>query len=150
LGRDHRVFVPFATTQNWVESGGGRAARRMWTSSLDWGLADSSGYRAVDELYDGPFCGLAIVDHHPFNRLLYQVLDHDPEHTDITAFVRRCQLALRLRGLALRGVTTDGPPLYPEPLPAAFGAVPHQICAFHILKGCTKAVLHAVATVRKA
>lgn len=30
LWRDHRVFVPFATIQNWVEAGGkkGRAARR--------------------------------------------------------------------------------------------------------------------------
>ncbi len=30
LWRDHRVFVPFSTIQNWVESGGkkGRAARR--------------------------------------------------------------------------------------------------------------------------
>ena len=28
----------------------------MWTSYLDWGLADFSGYIAADELYDGP-CG---------------------------------------------------------------------------------------------
>jgi Transposase len=92
---------------------------------------------------------LSIVDNHPFNRLLYQVLDHDPEHTDITTFLRRFQMALRLRGLALRGVTTDGSPLYPEPLQAVFGAVPHQICEFHILKEMTKAILQAVATVRK-
>ena len=121
----------------------------MWTSYLDWGLAAFSGYIAVDELYDGPFCVLSIVDNHTFKRLLYQVLDHDPEHTDITAFLRRFQLALRLRGLALRGVTTDGSPLYPEPLQAVFGDVPHQICEFHILKEFTKAVLQAVATVRK-
>ena len=121
----------------------------MWTSYLDWGLADFSGYIAVDELYDGPFCVLSIVDNHTFKRLLYQVLDHDPEHTDITAFLRRFQLALRLRGLALRGVTTDGSPLYPEPLQAVFGDVPHQICEFHILKEFTKAVLQAVAMVRK-
>jgi hypothetical protein len=58
-------------------------------------------------------------------------------------------MALRLRGLALRGVTTDGSPLYPEPLQTVFGAVPHQICEFHILKELTKAILRAVATVRK-
>ena len=52
----------------------------MWTSYLDWGLADFSGYIAADELYDGPFCVLSIVDNRTFKRLLYQVLDHDPEH----------------------------------------------------------------------
>ena len=121
----------------------------MWTSYLDWGLADFSGYIAVDELYDGPFCVLSIVDNHTFKRLLYQVLDHDPEHPDITAFLRRFQMALRLRGLALRGVTTDGSPLYPAPLLGVFGDVPHQICEFHILQEMTKAILRAVATVRK-
>ena len=121
----------------------------MWTSYLDWSLADFSGYIAVDELYDGPFCVLSIVDNHTYKRLLYQVLEHAPDHQDITAFFRRLQMALRLRGLALRGVTTDGSPLYPEPLQTVFGAVPHQICEFHILKELTKAILRAVATVRK-
>lgn len=121
----------------------------MWTSYLDWGLTDFSGYIAVDELYDGPFCVLSIVDNHTYKRLLYQVLEHTPEHADITAFLRRFQMALRLRGLVLRGVTTDGSLLYPEPLRTVFGDVPHQLCQFHILKELTKAVLHAVAQVRK-
>lgn len=121
----------------------------MWTSYLDWGLADFSGYIAIDELYDGPFCVLSIVDNHTFKRLLYQVLDHAPAHPDITAFLRRFQMALQLRSRTLRGVTTDGSPLYPEPLRTVFGEVPHQICEFHILKELTKAILRAVATVRK-
>ena len=121
----------------------------MWTTYLDWGLVDFSGYIAVDELYDGPFCVLSLVDNRTFKRLLYQVLDHDPDHKDITAFLHRFRMALRLRGLALRGVTTDGSPLYPEPLRAVFGDVPHQICEFHILKELTKAILRAVAKVRK-
>jgi hypothetical protein len=121
----------------------------MWTRYLDWGLADFSGYIAVDEVYDGPFCVLSIVDNHTFKRLLYQVLDHAPDHTDITAFLRRFRMALQLRSLVLCGVTTDGSSLYPEPLRAVFGAVPHQICEFHILKELTKAVLGAVAQVRK-
>jgi hypothetical protein len=50
----------------------------MWTSYLDWSLADFSGYIAVDELYDGPFCVLSIVDNHTYTRLLYQVLEHTP------------------------------------------------------------------------
>jgi Transposase len=121
----------------------------MWTSYLDWGLADFSGYIAADELYDGPFCVLSIVDNRTFKRLLYQVLDHDPDHKDITAFFHRFRMALRLRGLMLHGVTTDGSPLYPEPLQAVFAQVPHQICEFHIIKELTKAILSAVAKVRK-
>jgi len=34
-----------------------------------------------------------------------------------------------------------GPPVVPE--------VPHQICVFHVLKEITKAVLHALAKLRK-
>jgi Transposase len=121
----------------------------MWTSYLDWALRDFSGYIAADELYDGPFCVLSIVDNRTFKRLLYQVLDHDSDHKDITKFLQRFRMALRLRSLKLRGVTTDGSPLYPEPLQAVFGNVPHQICEFHIIKELTKAILRAVAKVRK-
>jgi hypothetical protein len=121
----------------------------MWTAYLDWGLADFSGYIAADELYDGPFCVLSIVDNRTFKRLLYQVLEHDPDHQDITAFFRRFRMALRLRSLKLIGITTDASPLYPEPLREVFGDIPHQVCEFHIIKELTKAILHAVATVRK-
>ena len=109
----------------------------MWTSYLDWGLADFSGYIAADELYDGPFCVLSIVDNRTFKRLLYQVLDHDPDHRDMTAFFHRFRMALRLRGLKLQGVTTDASPLYPEPLREVFGNVPHQVCEFHVIKELT-------------
>jgi hypothetical protein len=121
----------------------------MEAEYLAWALADFSGYVAIDELYDGPFCVLSIVDNRTFKRILYQVLDHDPDHQDITAFLRRFQVALVQRGLALHGVTTDGSPLYPEPLRTVFGDVPQQICEFHILKELTKATLRAVAQVRK-
>jgi len=121
----------------------------MEAGYLDWALADFSGYIAADELYDGPFCVLSIVDNRTFKRLLYQVLDHDPDHPDITAFLRRFATALRKHTLTLRGVTTDASPLYPEPLQTVFGAVPHQVCEFHILKELTKAILRAVAKVRK-
>jgi hypothetical protein len=121
----------------------------MGTTYLDWGLADFSGYIAADELYDGPFCVLSIVDNRTFKRLLYQVLDHDPDHGDITAFFHRFRMALRLRSLKLHGVTTDASSLYPEPLREVFGNIPHQICEFHVIKELTKAILHAVAKVRK-
>lgn len=121
----------------------------MEADYLDWALADFSGYVAIDELYDGPFCVLSIVDNHTFKRLLYQVLDHDPNHADITAFLRRFQAVLVQRALTLKGVTTDGSALYPEPLRAVFGDVPHQICEFHVIKELTKTILRAVAKVRK-
>jgi len=38
---------------------------------------------AADELYDGPFCVLSIVDNRNFKRLFYEVLEHDPTHEDI-------------------------------------------------------------------
>jgi hypothetical protein len=89
------------------------------------------------------------VDNRTFKRLLYQVIDHNPEHRDIIRFFHRFRMALRLRGLKLHGVTTDGSPLYPEPLREVFGGVPHQVCEFHVLKELTKAILRAVAQVRK-
>jgi hypothetical protein len=121
----------------------------MWTTYLDWSLADFSGYIAADELYDGPFCVPSIVDNRTFKRLLYQVLDHDPDHRDIASFFHRFRMAPRLRGLKLKGVTTDASPLYPEPLREVFGDISHQICEFHIIKELTKAILRAVAKVRK-
>jgi hypothetical protein len=51
--------------------------------------------------------------------------------------------------LTLKGITTDGSALYPEPIATAFGEVPHQLCTFHVLREVTKAVLGAVAKLRK-
>ncbi len=116
---------------------------------LDWALDGFSGYIAADELYDGPFCVLSIVDNRAFKRLCYEVLDHDPTHGDIRAFFRRFHAALASRELTLRGITTDGSDLYPQPIPEVFGAVEHQVCRFHILTELNEAVLRAVASVRK-
>jgi transposase len=121
----------------------------MDADSLNWALADFSGSIALDELYDGPFCVLSLVDNPTCKRLLYAVLDHDPEHQDSEAFLRRFATALAQRQLTVRGVTTDGSPLYPAPLRAVFGAVSHQIGEFHLLKELTKAGLRAAAQVRK-
>jgi hypothetical protein len=121
----------------------------MDTEFLDWALADFSGYVAADELYDGPFCVLSAVDNRCYKRILYEVLDHDPNHDDIRAFLNRLKTALQARGLTLRGITTDGSPLYPEPLAEVFSGVPHQLCQFHVIKEITKGVLKAVAQVRE-
>jgi hypothetical protein len=58
----------------------------MDTDYLDWALADFSGYIAADELYDGSFCVLSIVDNRTYKRLVYRVLDHTPTHEDIEDF----------------------------------------------------------------
>jgi len=130
---------------------GKKAAIEAQDEYLDRVLARFSGYIAADELYDGPFCVLSIVDNHTFERLIYEVLPagESPTAERIEAFFRRFKEALDARGLTLRGITTDGSPLYPEPIAAVFGAVDHQICEFHILQDIIKAVLHAVAAVRK-
>ena len=129
---------------------GEKRARERWeTDYLAWALADFSGYLAIDELYDGPFCVLSIVDNRTFKRLFYQVLDHDPTQDDMLAFFQRFQAVLQTRHLTVRGITTDGSPLYPATILAVFGPVPHQICEFHMLKDLTHAILRAVAQARK-
>jgi len=129
--------------------GGKKAARRIEAEHLDGALGDFSGFIAADELYDGPFCILSIVDNRTFKRLSYQVLDRAPTHRDITAFFRRFHHALAARGLTVRGITTDGSALYPGPIAEVFGEVPHQVCTFHVLRELIKAILAAVAQERK-
>ena len=129
--------------------GGKRDARRFETDYLNWVLADFSGYLAADELYDGPFCVLSIVDNRTFKRLFYQVLDHDPAQADIIAFFQAFRAHLDARGLNVDAITTDGSTLYPGAITAVFGAIPHQICQFHVLADLIQSVLHAVASVRK-
>ena len=126
-----------------------KAEQRITTDYLDGALADFSGYLAADELYDGPFCVLSIVDNRNFNRLIYEVLDHNPTHEDITRFFRWFRKELNQRGLKLLGVTTDGSPLYPEPLAEIFGGVPHQVCEFHVLKEINREILKALTQVRR-
>ena len=122
----------------------------MDTDFLDWALADFSGDVAADELYDGPFCMLSAVDNRCDKRMLYEVLDHAPDHADIRAFLSRLKTVLATRDLKLRGITTDGSSLSPEPLADIFDGVPHQRCQFHVLKEITKAVRKVVAKVRES
>ena len=128
---------------------GEKAEQHGETEHLDWALADFSGYLAADELYDGPFCVLSAVDSPNHRRLLFEVLDHTPDHSDIRRFLARLKVAITARGVEVRGVTTDGSPLYPQPLAEVFPNVPHQVCVFHVLKELTKAVLRALAGIRK-
>lgn len=90
------------------------------------------------------------MDNRTFRRLVFDVLEHGPTKEDIERFFRRFWSLLLRRGLTVRGITTDGSPLYPEPIAAVFGPVPHQICEFHVIKDITLAVLRTVARQRKA
>ncbi len=119
------------------------------TVYLDQALQTFSGYIAIDELYDGPFCVFSLVDNHNFTRLAYRVLEKDPTQDDVRPFLHAFGDQLQRRGLKVKGITTDGSPLYPEPLAEIFPGVPHQVCEFHVLREITKAMLHALAKVRK-
>lgn len=116
---------------------------------LHQALENFSGYIAIDELYDGPFCVLSLVDNRRQTRLIYEVLDHDPTGADIERFLRRFRGELDARGLQVLGITTDGSSLYPEALQTVFPGVPHQVCEFHVVADITKVILRAVARVRK-
>lgn len=112
-------------------------------------MAGFSGYLAIDEVYDGPFCVLSIVDNRAFRRLAFRVLEHDPAQPDMRAFLADFKAQLEARGLEVRGITTDGSSLYPEVLKELWPKTPHQICVFHVLKNITKAVLRALAKLRR-
>lgn len=116
---------------------------------LDNALTDFSGYLAIDEVYDGPFCILSVVDNRRYNRLTFSVLDHDPTHDDVRAFLTVFKGQLGNRQLLVRGITTDGSPLYPKVLGELWPDAPHQICEFHVVKEINKAVLRALAKLRK-
>jgi hypothetical protein len=128
---------------------GKKGEGRVEGEYLDQALETFSGYLAADELYDGPFCVLSIVDNRTFQRLFYRVLEHDPTQDDIRALFRQFQAQLDARSLKVRGITTDGSPLYPAVIKDLFPEAKHQVCQFHVLKEITQAVLHAVAKVRK-
>jgi hypothetical protein len=128
---------------------GGKKVETIKTDYLDRALADFSGYLAIDEVYDGPFCTLSIVDNRRYNRLAFRVLDHDPTEDDVRAFLKEFKEQLDKRGLKVQGITTDGSALYPNVLKELWPDARHQLCEFHVIKEITKAILHALAALRK-
>src|SRR5439155_27309942 len=111
----------------------------LCTTYLDEALAGFSGYLAIDEVYDGPFCVLSIVDNRAFRRLAFRVLEHDPDQDDMRSFLADFNAHLEARGLEVRGITTDGSSLYSTVLKELWPEAPHQIGVFHVLKEITKA-----------
>ena len=129
---------------------GKHAAGRRASDDLAGALADCSGDIAAAERYDGPLCGLSLVDNRRVTRLLSDGLDHHPTHADIRSFCRRFRAALDARSRTVLGLTTAAAPRAPAPVAEICGQVPHQIGAFHPIAAITKAVLTAVARVRQA
>ena len=80
----------------------------MDTDCLYWALAAFAGYVAADALSEGPYCVRSAVANRPSKRILSQVLEHEPHHDDIHAFLGRLQEALEARALARKGITTAG------------------------------------------
>jgi transposase-like protein len=89
------------------------------------------------------------VDNRRYNRLAFRVLDRDPAQGDVRDFLGWFEGQLDRRGLKVEGVTTDGSSLYPEVLKELWPDARHQLCEFHVLKEITKAILHALAKLRK-
>jgi hypothetical protein len=138
--------VPFKTGLRPREK---KAETLVTNGYLDSVFSDFSGYIAVDELYDGNTCLLALVDNRRHRRLMFEILDHTPKHEDIVLFFQRFKREMESRRSRLLGITTDGSPLYPDPIRQVLGSIPHQICVFHVIKEINKAVLKAVASIRR-
>jgi hypothetical protein len=119
------------------------------TDHLERARGHFRGDLAADELYDGPFRVRSLVDNRAFVRLSFRVLEHDPTQDDLRSFWADFKARRDARGLAVRGITTEGSELDPEPLQELWPDVPHQVCAFHVLKEILQAVPHAWATTRK-
>ena len=90
-----------------------------------------------------------MVDNRRYNRLAFRVLDHDPTQDDVRDFLKEFKGQLDKRGLKVRGITTDGSSLYPVVLKELWPDARHQLCEFHVIKEITKAILHALAKLRK-
>ena len=105
-------------------------------------MGDFSGYIAMDELYDGPFCILSIVDNHTCRRLMYEVLDHNPTHQDIKRFLLRFRSVLEKRHLELYCLRLSFPVFIPsecESFPLAGFAIPVNISSVFGKSFCTTA-----------
>ena len=135
----------FATIQNWVEDGGEKAQRRIPADYIDWAHSDFSGYIAADELYDGPFCVLSIVDNRTFKRLAYQVLDHAPTRRHVEAFFRRFLTDLGGPGSAVRGSRPTARRCTPGRSPRSSVRYRIRSALPHRCSEVVKAVLSAVA-----
>ena len=80
--------------------------------------------------------------------MLSDVVDHEPTHADLRAFLRRRPMALAARDWTLRGIPPAGAPLSPPPLAAVLRGGPQQRCQWHVVQDSGTAVGHAGAHAR--
>ena len=148
LWRDHRVFVPYATIQNWVEDGGKRHSGES-TPTTSTGHSPTS--RALSPLTS------CMTARSVSSRSSITAPSNGCPTTSWTA-TRPKPTSRLLPPLppGLGGARVDPPgdhdrrlDAVPEPIATVFGEVPHQLCPFHILHEVNKAVLSAVAKERK-
>ncbi len=149
LWRDHRVFVPFATIQNWVEAGGKRRPAKCgrptstgaWLTSLD-----TSRPTSCTMVRFASCRSLTIaLSSGSFIRCSTTIPITQRSRPSSTASAWRC-------GCAAWCCTASPPTPRPciQSLCARYSATsPTRSCEFHIIKELTKAILRAVAKVRK-
>ena len=99
----------------------------------------------VDEVYDGPYCIYYAVDPVTQKRVAFQISQEANEDE-----TRRFFVYLKNMGLLVKGITTDGSPLYPKVIAEIYPGAKHQVCYFHILKEINLLVLRALAKFRKS
>ena len=78
-------------------------------------------------------------------RVAFQISDAGTE-AECRGFLRY----LAGMGLEVKGVTTDGSPLYPKLIGEIFPGATHQVCVFHVIKELNLLVLRALAGFRKS
>ena len=110
-----------------------------------WVREHGSGIVDIDEVYDS--AGGMIVATDPVADV---TLDFCLAERIDDGVVKKFLSELCGGGLAVRGVSTDGSPLYgDEKLTGIWPGVVHQQCVFHLLQESNRDLLRAVAAVRK-
>lgn len=111
---------------------------------VPWMRQQASGYLAVDEVYDGPFAIVYGVDPKAQIVVWYRILKEVTKEE-----VRNFLIQTRFLVGSVKGVTTDGSPLYPDVIQKVFPHARHQICRFHCLMDLNKAVLKVLTGIRR-
>jgi hypothetical protein len=110
-----------------------------------WVLESFSDYLVIDEIYDGPYAIFYAVDPIAQKRIAFHIAYEATEEE-----ARKFFTYLKNLGISVKGITTDGSPLYPSLIQEFFPEATHQICIFHILKDLNRLVLRALARFRKS
>jgi hypothetical protein len=119
-----RVHVVMGVSLVWCEDATGNPSYHLGETSTFHGNAIAYRFMRM------PYGVLSAVDNRQYKRMLYAVPDHAPRHDDIEALLERLQRALEERNGAIKGITTDGSALYPEPIRKVLGRFPVSCVPF--------------------